>query len=105
MAYLGAGCGKELNKDGLRVYYDLLGDLPLTALQCAAKRALLENAFPVFPQVGTLRKLATEAMTAERVLWRRPRRGDWCARHCLATDTIAARPGWRRCRLPCGGLS
>lgn len=63
MAYIGAGCGKELSKDGMRVYFDLLGDLPLEALQVAAKRALLEQTYAVFPQVGTLRKLAAEAMT------------------------------------------
>ncbi|HWG42514.1 MAG TPA: hypothetical protein VN688_06970, partial [Gemmataceae bacterium] len=62
MAYVGAGCGKTLGEDALKVYYDLLSDLPLDVLQLAAKRALLESHYPVFPPVGVLRKLAAEIM-------------------------------------------
>ena len=64
MAYLGAACGKPLTADGHEVYYDLLGDLPLAALQLAARLALLESQYPVFPTVGVLRRLATEAAAA-----------------------------------------
>lgn len=62
MIYIGDGCGKKLSQEGLRVYWDLLSDVPLDVLQVAAKRSLLENTYAVFPQVGTLRKLSAEAM-------------------------------------------
>ena len=62
MAYLAAGCGRPLTAEAAEVYFDLLGDLPARALQIAVKRALLESSFTSFPSVGTLRKLATEAL-------------------------------------------
>jgi hypothetical protein len=62
MAYLAAGTGKTISDEGMEVYFDLLGDLPLEILQLAAKRALLEGQYPVFPPAGTLRKLAVEVM-------------------------------------------
>jgi hypothetical protein len=62
MAFLAAGTGKPVTADMAEVYYDLLSDLPLNFLQFAAKRALLENEYPVFPPLGVLRKLATSAM-------------------------------------------
>lgn len=66
IAYLESGCGKKLPANGVEVYWDLLSDLPLAALQAAAKRALLEGQYPVFPPVGTLRKLAVEALPSGR---------------------------------------
>lgn len=41
---------------------DLLGDLPLPALQLAARQALLESRYPTIPPVGTLRQLALSLM-------------------------------------------
>lgn len=66
LAFLSAGCGKALTHDAAEVYFDLLGDLPAAALQGAAKRSLLEAAYPAFPSIATLRKLATEAMTGTK---------------------------------------
>jgi hypothetical protein len=66
MAYLGEGTGKPLSVPGAEVYFDLLGDLPAAALQVAARRALLEGQFPVFPPPGVLRRLAVEALMAGR---------------------------------------
>ncbi len=63
IAYLAAGCGKTPAPEALEVYWDLLGDLPALALQAAAKRALLEQTYTIFPQVGTLRKLASELVS------------------------------------------
>lgn len=60
MAYLGTGVGKAPTKDQIKVYYDLLNDLPLEALQFAARQAMAEQTYPVIPPVGVLRKLATE---------------------------------------------
>lgn len=60
IAYLSAGVGKEFTRHQAEVYFDLLGDLPLPALQLAAKRALLESKYPTLPTVGTLRELATD---------------------------------------------
>ena len=65
--YLAAGCGKTLTEAALLVYYDLLGDLPVEVLQATAKRALLQQEYNVFPQAGTLRKLALEIMQPDRL--------------------------------------
>jgi hypothetical protein len=62
MAYLAAASGKSPSEEQTAVYFDLLGDLPLEALQLAAQRALLESSYPTLPPVGVLRKLAVEAM-------------------------------------------
>jgi hypothetical protein len=68
VAFLEAGCGKKLDDPAFQVYFGLLSDLPLPALQAAAQRCLLENEYPVFPPVGKLRRLATESMTPARLL-------------------------------------
>jgi hypothetical protein len=67
VAYIAAGCGKTLTEAAMMVYYDLLGDLPAEVLQTAAKRALLQQEYHVFPQAGTLRKLALEIMQPDRL--------------------------------------
>jgi hypothetical protein len=66
LAYMNTVVGKPLTAAQVEVYFDLLGDLPLAALQIAAKRAVLESPFPAMPTVGTLRKLATEAIAGQR---------------------------------------
>jgi hypothetical protein len=63
LAYLSAGVGKPVAEATAEVYWDLLGDLPLPALQRAAQRALLESAYPTLPTVGTLRELAAAGET------------------------------------------
>ena len=60
MAVLEAGTGKVATEKQNEVYYDLLGDLPLSALQAAAKRALLAHNYPTIPPVGMLRAFAME---------------------------------------------
>ena len=62
MAYIAAGVGKDVSANTAEVYYDLLGDLPLPVLQVAAKRALLEGKYPVFPTIGQLREFASNAI-------------------------------------------
>lgn len=62
MAYIVAGVGKPVSTEQAEVYYDLLGDLPLPALQLAARQALLESRYPTIPTVGTLRQLAVALM-------------------------------------------
>jgi hypothetical protein len=64
MVYLAAGTGKQVAAETVEVYYDLLCDLPSEALAFAVKRSLLESAYPVVPPVGTLRRLALDAMNA-----------------------------------------
>src|SRR5262249_9799575 len=61
MALLASATGKAIDDKQAEVYFELLGDLPAEALRFAAKRALLESAYPVLPPVGVLRKLAVEA--------------------------------------------
>jgi hypothetical protein len=67
ISYLAAGCGKTLSDAALLVYFDLLGDLPAEVFQTAAKRALLQQEYAVFPQAGTLRKVALEIMQPDRL--------------------------------------
>jgi hypothetical protein len=62
ITYLGEGTGKPLSLPAAEVYWDLLSDLPLAALRVAAKQALLEGQYPVFPPAGVLRRLAVEAL-------------------------------------------
>lgn len=96
MAVLSAGVGKPAAKETTRVYYELLSDLPLPALQLAAKRALLESEYPVLPPVGTLRKLALEAMQAQRPLpaeaWEMCRRAIARWGYCREQQGLASLP-------------
>ena len=62
MRYLFAGIGKPFCANQTEVYFDLLGDLPLVALQLAARQALLESRYPTLPTAGTLRQLALEKL-------------------------------------------
>jgi hypothetical protein len=89
MHYIAEGCGKSLSEGALEVYFDLLADLPLPALQAAAKLALSESRYPVFPPVGTLRVLATESLQGKVAgelvpaeAWRRA---------CRAADVLSRR--------------
>jgi hypothetical protein len=64
MAYIAEGCpgAKPLSRNGMEVYFDCLSDLPLAAIQVAAKRAVLEHKYATFPPVALLRSFATEAV-------------------------------------------
>lgn len=57
---LAAGIGKPMQRDTVRAWYVLLGDLPPAALQAAATRALCEAEYPVIPPVGRIRRFAIE---------------------------------------------
>ncbi len=83
MAYLSRGVGKTFPADQAEVYYDLLHDLPADALRLAARRALLESQYPTIPPVGTLRKLATEALTASEG-WPSPMEAWELVRHAIS---------------------
>ncbi len=64
LAYLSAGLGgKEVSKETAHVLYDALGDLPLEALQIAAKRVLLERVYASLPSAAELRTAALDALT------------------------------------------
>ncbi len=70
MMDVAAACGKPLAADASHVYYRLLGNLPVEALRYAADQAILENTFPVFPQIGTFHKHAQEFLKAkQRAAW------------------------------------
>lgn len=56
---LSAAVGRDFSEQQAEVYFDLLADLPVQAVQVAAKLHLLENSYPTLPTVGALRKLAT----------------------------------------------
>lgn len=76
VAYLEAACSKPIyvpqagetaemirtqTDYRIRVYYDLLGDLTLDALQAGAKRVVLEHPWATFPSVAELRAAAVQA--------------------------------------------
>jgi hypothetical protein len=63
MRYLEAGTGKEADTETVAVYWDLLKDLPIEALQSAARQALAESKYPSLPTAGTLRQLAVESIS------------------------------------------
>ena len=66
IAFLEAGCGcKAATEMQNEVYFDLLRDLPLAALQAAAKRALLAHRYPTLPPVGMLREYAMELIDGQ----------------------------------------
>ncbi len=71
IAYLEAAVGKPIAPtptEGLhrmRVYFDLLGDLPLETLRIAAKRAALAHPWNTFPSVAELRQAASETLQGQ----------------------------------------
>ena len=66
LRYLAAGTCRAFTEDQAEVYYELLGDLPLEALQLATKQALLEWVHPSIPPVALLRRHALENAHRER---------------------------------------
>ena len=62
MAYLEAGSKCALSKESANVYFDLLGDLPASALQLGARRVLLEHPWATFPSIAELRQAAVLTM-------------------------------------------
>lgn len=65
LAYIAEGCGKSLTTAAAEVYFGLLKDLPLQALQVAAGRVLLEHRYATFPPVGLIREFAVETMRGQ----------------------------------------
>jgi hypothetical protein len=61
-AYIASGSGKSLNVDAMRVYFDLLGDLPFAAMRTAAQRVLIEHPWSTFPSIAELREAATATL-------------------------------------------
>lgn len=59
---LESATGKAFTDPQTDVWFDLLGDLPVSALQAAVKRALLESEYPGLPPIGRIRRLASEAI-------------------------------------------
>lgn len=60
LAVLEAATGKPFTEEAAEVWFSMLGDLELDALQAAVKRYLLESEFPGLPPIGKLRRMATE---------------------------------------------
>jgi hypothetical protein len=98
MAYVSAAVNKPVAENTARVYFDLLGDLPAPALEAAAKQALLESAYPTLPPVGTLRRLAVEALCAKDALpspeeaWELTRRALVAYGYCREEQGLASLP-------------
>ena len=62
VAYVATAIDKELPKDRIAVYFDLLGDLPFEVLISAAKKVVLEHPWATFPSAAELRQAASETM-------------------------------------------
>jgi hypothetical protein len=58
IAYIATATDKELNRDRLEVYFDLLGDLPFEVMLPAAKKVVLEHPWATFPSAAELRAAA-----------------------------------------------
>lgn len=67
MAVLVGAAGKPMPDPQLKVYFELLSDLPVEALFVACKRAVIENAYPNIPPIGTIRRMAVSAMHGQCV--------------------------------------
>lgn len=65
MAFIAAAIQKPLPKESAEVYFELLGDLPLEALQLAAKRVVLEHRWATFPTVAELREAASDILRGQ----------------------------------------
>lgn len=68
IAYLEAGIGRPIAESDdatrmarMRVYYDLLEDMPIETLRVAVKRVVLTWRYPSFPSVAEIRKFAVNA--------------------------------------------
>jgi hypothetical protein len=68
-AYLASAADKPMPRDQAEVYFDLLRDLPVVAVQEAARRAVAENQYPTIPPVGVLRALALRLARPEALGW------------------------------------
>ena len=62
IAFITAATGKQLSDDALEVYFQLLGDLPLSVFQVSCERVVLEHKWATFPTVAELREAAAETM-------------------------------------------
>ena len=60
MVYLYAGLSKPVEAHTMRVYFDLLGDLPHEIFQAACRQVLLSHKWNTFPTIAELRAAATE---------------------------------------------
>lgn len=61
MAKLERGTGRVLEKERAEIWFDVLGDLPVDALNAAVARFLLEDESGWLPAPGKLRRYAVEA--------------------------------------------
>ena len=60
LAYLAAATGKQVTREMVEVYYDLLSDLSPDVLMQCARMAVLHHKFATIPPVATLREIAAE---------------------------------------------
>ena len=60
LAYLTAGCGKQLTDAATEVYWDCLGDLSVDAFRAAAKSVIMRHPWATFPSIAELREAAVE---------------------------------------------
>jgi hypothetical protein len=86
IAYLSAASNKPMPRAQAEVYFDLLGDLPATAVLAATKQAVLDGDGWI-PPVGKLRSAALALVRPPELTW-----GEAWEQACAA----ARRFGWDR---------
>ena len=64
-AYLTAGCGRQMGKEQMEVYYDALNDISFPVLKACCKRAIQEHKDSWLPSVGAIRSFASEAINGQ----------------------------------------
>lgn len=64
-AYLAAGCGRQMGKEQMEVYYDALCDISFAVLKTCCKRAIQEHKDTWLPSVGMIRSYASEAINGQ----------------------------------------
>lgn len=69
LAYLQVGCGMkgQPTEEQVKVYFDLLHDLPAAAVGAAAKQALIDHEYPNLPPVGVIRRHAVAIQKPSKV--------------------------------------
>jgi len=66
---MASACQKPMPGDQIKVYYELLNDIPENVLRHAVMRALAESEQNFIPAIGLLRRLASEAMIQAMPSW------------------------------------
>lgn len=68
MAYLAAAAQKPAPAETVKVYFDLLNDIPVKVLEQAIRAAVVEHRYATIPPVATIREIASKIQGADHVM-------------------------------------